>query len=82
MILMRSARLPWPSRKTCTVCQASFARHCTGVWLGGGAAQQTLWDFAPLPYRELAAPEKPGVGLVPPAAGHGCQKILIPQAKG
>lgn len=60
----------------------AFARHCTGVWLGGGAAQQTLWDFAPLPYRELAAPEKPGVGLVPPAAGHGCQKILIPQAKG
>ena len=60
----------------------AFARHCTGVWLGGGAAQQTLWDFAPLPYRELAAPEKPGIGLVPPAAGHGCQKILIPQAKG
>lgn len=52
----------------------AFARHCTGVWLGGGAAQQTLWDFAPLPYRELAAPEKPGVGLVPLAAGHGCQK--------
>ena len=25
MILMRSARRPWPSRKTCTVCQASFA---------------------------------------------------------
>lgn len=60
----------------------AFARHCTGVWLGGGAANQTLWDFAPLPYRELAAQEKPGVGLVPPTAGHGCQKILIPQAKG
>ncbi|WP_419047890.1 type VII secretion protein EssC [Gemmiger sp.] len=60
----------------------AFARRCTGVWLGGGAAQQTLWDFAPLPYRELAAPEKPGIGLVPPATGHSCQKILIPQAKG
>lgn len=60
----------------------SFVYYKTGIHLGGYADTLTLMEFPGIGYKELAAADKPGCGLVTSKDARGTLHVVTPFAKG
>ena len=58
-----------------------FVSYKTGIHFGGNTAENRIYNFDAIPYKEQSMLLKPGIGLISSRLNGEIQKIIVPLAR-